>query len=355
MFNVDLGLEIDMSNLANSDVISKASDFNYVSGGINISKIKLTHEIQNNLTIDMDLATNLYDFITFNNVEIESSIFTYDISYDTITHGLNFILLQNVIGDNANMYNQEILGIPMSTFAGSYLSQLNIYNQILNFDFNNSNQLRFYIKPFFTKENINLKYKLDTKTKTYGEIIGFDSAMFDLNCLYDFNGTLGFYTGFVGSHSNYKNVRASQDGLLLGLKLDTLFEKNLFTKFAMNTIFFDNSIKYDGTENNFDSYLVSFALKSGYNFNYNIFSNHVILLQPSLNLYYSLIHNSEYTTQGDAFIKTNNVVDIFTISPEIKATLPLLNNTFIPYINLAGVFNLIYLQILVIELVEEMA
>ena len=86
--NVDLGLEVDMSNLANSDTISKASDFNYISGEINISKIKLTHEVQNNLTIDMDLATNLYDFITFNNVEIESSIFTYDISYDTITHDI---------------------------------------------------------------------------------------------------------------------------------------------------------------------------------------------------------------------------------------------------------------------------
>lgn len=338
--NVDLGLEIDMSNLANSDIISKASDFNYVSGGINISKIKLTHEIQNNLTIDMDQATNLYDFITFNNLIIESSIFNYDITYDTITHDLNFILLQNVIGDNANIYNQEILGIPISTFAGSYLSQLNIYNQILNFDFNNSNQLRFYIKPFFAKENINLKYKLDTKTKTYGEIIGFDSAMFDLNCLYDFKGTLGFYTGFVGSHSNYKNVRASQDGLLLGLKLDTLFEKNLFTKFAMNTIFFDNSIKYDGTENNFDSYLVSFGVKSGYNFNYNAINNYNIILQPSLSLYYSLIHNSEYTTQGNAFIKTNNMINIFTIAPEIKAKLPLFNNTFIPYINLAGVFNI---------------
>lgn len=338
--NVDLGLEIDMSNLANSDVISKASDFNHENGEINISKIKLTHEIQNNLTIDMDLATNLYDFITFNNVEIESSIFTYDISYDTITHDLNFILLQNVIGDNVNIYNQEILGIPMSTFAGSYLSQLNIYNQILNFDFNNSNQLRFYIKPFFAKENINLKYKLDTKTKTYGEIIGFDSGIFDLNCTYNFKGTLGFYTGFVGSHSKYKNVRADQDGILLGIKLDTLFEKKLFTKFAINTIFFDNTIKYDGTENNFDSYLVSFALKSGYNFNYNAINNYNIILQPSLSLYYSLIHNSEYTTQGDAFIKTNNMINIFTISPEIKAKFPLFNNTFIPYINLAGVFNI---------------
>ncbi len=338
--NVDLGLEIDMSNLANSDVISKASDFNYVSGGINISKIKLTHEIQNNLTIDMDLATNLYDFITFDNLTIESNIFNYDITYDTATHDLNFVLLQNVIGDNANIYNQEILGIPMSTFAGSYLSQLNIYNQILNFDFNNSNKLRFYVKPFFAKENINLKYQLNTKTKSYGEIFGFDSGIFDLNCTYNFKGTLGFYTGYVGSHSKYKNVRASQDGLLLGLKLDTLFEKNLFTKFAMNTIFFDNSIKYDGTENNFDSYLVSFALKSGYNFNYNAINNYNIILQPSLSLYYSLIHNSNYTTQGDALIKTNNMINIFTIAPEIKAKLPLLNNTFIPYINLAGVFNI---------------
>lgn len=338
--NVDLGLEIDMSNLANSDTISKASNFNSSNGVINISKIKLTHEVQNNLTIDMDLATNLYDFITFNNLIIESSIFTYDISYDTITHDLNFILLQNVIGDNANIYNQEILGIPMSTFAGSYLSQLNIYNQILNFDFNNSNQLRFYIKPFFAKENINLKYKLDTKTKTYGEIIGFDSAMFDLNCLYDFKGTLGFYTGYVGSHSKYKNVKANQDGILLGLKLDTLFEKKIFTKFAINAIFFDNTIKYDGLDNNFDSYLVSFGVKSGYNFDYNIINNYNVILQPSLSLYYSLIHNSNYTTQGDAFIKTNNMINIFTISPEIKATLPLFNNTFIPYINLAGVFNI---------------
>ena len=338
--NVNLGLEIDMSNLANSDVISKASDFNYVSGGINISKIKLTHEIQNNLTIDMDLATNLYDFITFNNLIIESSIFNYDITYDAITHDLNFILLQNVIGDNANIYNQEILGVPMSTFAGSYLSQLNIYNQILNFDFNNSNQLRFYVKPFFAKENNNLKYELKTKTKTYGEIIGFDSAMFDLNCLYDFKGTLGFYTGYVGSHSKYKNVKADQDGLLLGLKLDTLFEKKIFTKFAINAIFFDNTIKYDGLDNNFDSYLVSFGVKSGYNFDYNIINNYNVILQPAVNMYYSLIHNSNYITQGNAFIKTNNMVNIFTISPEIKAKLPLFNNTFIPYINLAGVFNI---------------
>lgn len=338
--NVDLGLEIDMSNLANSDTISKANNFNGSNGVINISKIKLTHEVQNNLTIDMDLATNLYDFITFDNLTIESNIFNYDITYDTATHDLNFVLLQNVIGDNANIYNQEILGVPMSVFAGSYLSQLNIYNQILNFDFNNSNKLRFYIKPFFAKENINLKYQLNSKTKSYGEIIGFDSGIFDLNCTYNFKGTLGFYTGFVGSHSKYKNVRASQDGLLLGLKLDTLFEKNLFTKFAMNTIFFDNNIKYDGTKNNFDSYLISFALKSGYNFNYNAINNYNIILQPSLSLYYSLIHNSNYTTQGDALIKTNNMINIFTIAPEIKATLPLLNNTFIPYINLAGVFNI---------------
>ncbi len=338
--NVDLGLEIDMSNLANSDVISKASDFNYVSGGINISKIKLTHEIQNNLTIDMDLATNLYDFISFNNTKIESNIFNYEVNYDNITHDLSFILLQNVIGNDAKIYNQEVLSVPMSTFGGSYLSQLNIYDQILNNDFNYSNKRNVYMKPFFAKEDIDLKYNLNTKTKTYGGIFGFDSAMFDLNCTYNFKGTLGFYTGYVGSNSKYLGVKVNQDGALIGLKFDTLFEKKLFTTFSTNAIFFDNNVKYEGIENDFNSYLVSFALKSGYNFNYKALNNSTLILQPSLKLFYSFIHNDEYTTQNDAFIKTNNVVDIFTVSPEIKIKLSLFEDTFIPYINVAGVFNI---------------
>ena len=338
--DVDLGLEIDMSNLANSDTISKSNNFNYVSGGINISKIKLTHEIQNNLTIDMDQATNLYDFITFNNVEIESNIFNYEINYNTTTHDLNFILLQNIIGDDAKIYNQEVLSVPISTFAGSYLSQLNIYNQILSNDFNYSNKKTVYIQPYFAKEDINLKYNLNTKTKTYGGIFGFDSAMFDLNCIYDFKGTLGFYTGYVGSNSKYLGVKVSQDGALIGLKFNTLFEKKLFTTLSTNAIFFDNNIKYEGIENSFNSYLVSFALKSGYNFDYKIFNNSSLILQPSLKLFYSFIHNDGYITQGNALIKTNNVVDIFTISPEIKIKLSLFNNTFIPYINVAGVFNI---------------
>ena len=238
------------------------------------------------------------------------------------------------------IYNQEVLSVPMSTFAGSYLSQLNVYNQILNNDFNYSHKKNIYFQPFFAKEDINLKYNLDTKTKTYGGIFGFDSAMFDLNCTYDFKGTLGFYTGYVGSNSKYLGVKVSQDGALIGLKFDTLFEKKLFTNLSANAIFFDNNIKYEGIENSFNSYLVSFALKSGYNFDYEIFNNSSLILQPSLKLFYSFIHNDEYTTQDDAFIKTNNVVDIFTVSPEIKIKLSLFDNTFIPYINVAGVFNI---------------
>ncbi len=338
--NVNVGLEIDMSNLNNSDTISKATNFNYISGGINISKIKLINEIQNNLTLHMDQATNIYEFISFNNLEIESNIFDYEVSYNEETNDLNFVLLRNIIGNDAKIYNQEILNVPISTFAGSYLSQLNVYDQVLNSDFNNSNRWRFYFKPFFASEDIDLKYNLDTRTKSYGGIVGFDSSTFDLNSVYDFKGTFGFYTGYVGSHSKYKNVKVNQDGALIGLKLDTLFGKKLFATLATNAIFFDNEAKYENVENNFDSYLISFAFKTGYNFDYNVFDDSILTIQPSLNLFYSLIHNNGYTTQNNAFIKTNNMIDIFTLSPEIKIKLSLFDNTFIPYLNIAGVFNM---------------
>ena len=71
------------------------------------------------------------------------------------------------------------------------------------------------------------------------------------------------------------------------LKFNTLFEKKLFTTLSTNAIFFDNNIKYEGIENSFNSYLVSFALKSGYNFDYKIFNNSSLILQPSLKLFYS--------------------------------------------------------------------
>ncbi len=334
--NINLGVEIDIGNLKNSDTISKDNDFNYISGNINISKIKLINEKQNDTTINIDEVSDLSQYIKFsNNLSVNGDIFNYEINYDSDHNNLTFHIIPGTNG-----YNKEILGVPISVFSGNYISQLNIYNQILNFDFNESNLLKFYFKPFFSNENISLKYNLTTKTNSYGGVFGFDSNTIYLTDFYDVMATFGLYTGYVGSNSKFNGLKNKQDGTLLGLKMNFLINKNFFTTFVTNIILFNNKIKYNGIDNEFNSYLTSFALKTGYNFTYNINESKLFTLQPSIMLSYSLIDNNDYITQSNVLIKTNNTINILTISPEIRLNLSILNNTFMPYFSISGFFNI---------------
>jgi len=290
-----------------------------------------------------------------------SPIYKYNVGYDNTTGNFDFTRYNTGgYGD----YNPSILAAPVAAQLGGYLTQLNSYDEAFrNMDMymlmtaqqrqalKNKNKIASidggvlydqtlmrqeraegWFRPFATFEKVGLRNGPKVENVAYGTYMGGESEMYDLG--HGWDGMLGAYIGYNGSHQNYDGVSIYQNGGTLGL-LGMAYKGNFFTGLTINAgaSVAEASTMY-GNEN-FVMLMAGIASKTGYNWE---LANGKFIIQPSWLMSYSFVNSFDYHNAAGVNMHSSPLHAI-QLQPELKF-IGNLKNGWQPYASVAMVWNI---------------
>lgn len=297
-----------------------------------------------------------------------SPIFKYNATYDPDTAMLNFS--QSYGGNASDRFNPAVLSSAVGAQLGSYLTQLNIYDQafsnmdmlmlmpreqriamkyankyastqgtgnggVITFSPNQipEEQKGLWFRPFATFENVGLNNGPNVKNIGYGSLFGGDSDLIELKHGWDM--TYSFYAGYNGSNQNYDRVSIYQNGGTLGAGANW-YKGNFFTGLTANVgANVGEASSMYGNET-FTTLVTGVASKTGYNWE---LINGKFIVQPSFLMSYTFANTFDYTNAAGVRISSDPLHAI-QIAPGLKF-IGNLKNGWQPYIGLQMVWNLI--------------
>lgn len=297
-----------------------------------------------------------------------SPIFKYNATYDPDTAMLNFS--QSHGGNTSDRFNPAVLSSAVGAQLGSYLTQLNIYDQafsnmdmlmlmtreqrmamkyankyaslqgtgnggVITFSPNQipEEQKGLWFRPFATFENVGLKNGPNVKNIGYGSLFRGDSDLIQLKHGWDM--TYSFYGGYNGSNQYYDGVSIYQNGGTLGAGA-SWYKGNFFTGLTANVgANVGEASSMYGSET-FTTLATGVASKTGYNWE---LVNGKFIVQPNFLMSYTFANTFDYTNAAGVKISSDPLHAI-QIAPGLKF-IGNLKNGWQPYIGLQMVWNLI--------------
>jgi len=350
----NLRIDADLKN----EVADKITSANPVTGTgiLNVNHINLLSDATTNTTNLLIADNNVKGYVQVGVTDVESPLYKYNLSYNSSSGTLGF--------ENTHNFSPSILTPQVATMTGTYLTQTNTYAEA----FGNLDSIMFmsksdrllmecrnktadadgqfvfsptllpeekagiWVKQFTTFENIPLNNGPNVSNVGYGTLVGADSEIKPLGR--GFRGYVTAYMGYNGSHQNYDNVGAYQNGGLLGLT-GTVYKGNFFAALTANTgASVGNTFTTYGTDT-FTTLLAGTALKTGYNF--ELFNGKMII-QPSYTMSYSFAKTFDYTAASGADI-TSSPLNAIQIIPGIKL-IGNLKNGWQPYLGVNMAWNI---------------
>lgn len=337
----------------------------YITGNqtLNIAGIRLLSDAKNGYTsINFTENPTLMAAVNYTgNTNITySPICRYLVNYDGSNGNFNFM---------RNGFNPAVLAAPVAAQVGSYLSQLNIYEQafsnmdmvmlmtkkerqamkmtnkyanqgtgaggIITFSPNQIPEQNkgVWFRPFTTFENVGLKNGPKVGNVAYGSLVGGDSEIIELKRGWDM--TYSLYAGYTGSHQTYDGVGIYQNGGTLGAST-AFYKGNFFTGLTANvganiaeasTMFGSEDLTMLAT---------GIASKTGYNFE---LADGKFIIQPNYLMSYTFVNTFDYTNKAGVRINSDPLHAI-QIAPGIKF-IGNLKNGWQPYIGVQMVWNLL--------------
>ena len=168
-----------------------------------------------------------------------------------------------------------------------------------------------WFRPYTTFENIPLKNGPKVSNVTYGSFFGYDSALHELGKGWD--GTLGVYAGYTGSHQSFNGNSVYQNGGTLGV-LGVAYKGNFFTGITANVgASAARATNVFGSED-FPILMTGAAWKSGYNWG---LMNNKLVIQPSYMMSYTFVNVFDYTNSAGVNI-TQDPLHAMEFIPGIK-------------------------------------
>lgn len=286
-----------------------------------------------------------------------SPIYQYLVGYDSENGNFDF----------ARSINPAIMASSVAAQVGSYLTQLNNYEQAFgNMDMmmsmtapqrqalklankyaaagSDANLATFspnqipeqekglWYRAFTTIENVGLKNGPSVNNVAYGSLFGGDTPIIELKNGWDAVYTA--YAGYNGSHQTYDGIGIYQNGATLGAT-GVFYKGNLFTGLTANVgaNFADANTMY-GKED-FTMLATGIASKTGYNFE---FADGKFIIQPNYLMSYSFINTFNYTNAAGASI-TSDPLNAIQVAPGIKF-IGNLKNGWQPYAVAQMVWNI---------------
>ena len=345
-----LGLDIDLANKT-GDFIT-ADTINLRGGSLLIDELNiLSDETSPNTKVAVvDTKGGLSEQTSLKEgIEAYGPIYKYDTSYDKTTGEIEFINAgkaeSGVSGGDVSYgdLNPDVTAVPVSTNAGVYISQANVYREALG----NAAMLpvspagmasgdvmagRAWMRPFMSDEEVSLDNGPKVDNRVWGMLVGLDSrkVYFD-NC---WDGVFSGYVGTTGSRQKYDGVRINQKAAVLGAS--AMFKRGEFwTGLTANVMYGDGKAHTHFGTDDFHNLSTGFALKAGRNF----YLGDGFTLQPSFMGSYTYVKTSDYTTSAGVDIDSD-AIQIVQLTPGLRLMWDA-GNGWMPYIGYSYYWNLV--------------
>lgn len=368
--NSNIFVDVDLANKSMDKLT--ANNSSYTGGKLNVAGMNLLSDAINdftsiNFTEDNNLKSNVA--YTGDSQVAYSPIYKYNVNYNANNGNFEFKRGNGGGGGNASdAFNPAVLTGPVGAQLGSYLTQLNTYEQafanmdmlmlmprvqriamkyankyastqgtgeggVITFSPNqiSEEQKGLWFRPFATFENVGLKNGPNVKNIGYGSLFGGDSDLLELKHGWDMQ--YSFYGGYNGSNQYYNGVSIYQNGGSLGAS-STWYKDNFFTGLTANVganVGEANSMY--GNED-FTMLATGIASKTGYNWE---LANGKFIVQPSFLMSYTFVNTFDYTNAAGVRISSDPLHAI-QIAPGLKF-IGNLKNGWQPYIGLQMVWN----------------
>lgn len=293
-----------------------------------------------------------------------SPIYKYNVTYDPTTTMLNFARG----GGDSSDFNPAVLSSSVGAQMGSYLNQINIYEQAFsNMDLmmimprEQRNAMKYankyasqgtgnggiitfspnqipeedkglWFRPYTTFENVDLNKGPNVKNIAYGSLFGGDTGLIELGHGWDM--VASAYAAYNGSNQNYDGVTITQNGGSLGVS-GAWYKGNFYTGLTANVgaNVADASSMY-GKED-FTMLATGVASKTGYNIE---LANGKFIIQPNFLMSYTFVNTFDYTNAAGVKI-TSDPLHAIQIAPGIKL-IGNLKNGWQPYIGVQMIWNI---------------
>ena len=345
-----LGLDIDLANKT-GDFIT-ADTINLRGGSLLIDELNiLSDETSPNTKVAVvDTKGGLSEQTSLKEgIEAYGPIYKYDTSYDKTTGEIEFINAGKAEGGASGGdvsygdLNPDVTAVPVSTNAGVYISQANVYREALG----NAAMLpvspagmasgdvmagRAWMRPFMSDEEVSLDNGPKVDNRVWGMLVGLDSrkVYFD-NC---WDGVFSGYVGTTGSRQKYDGVRINQKAAVLGAS--AMFKRGEFwTGLTANVMYGDGKAHTRFGTDDFHNLSTGFALKAGRNF----YLGDGFTLQPSFMGSYTYVKTSDYTTSAGVDIDSD-AIQIVQLTPGLRLMWDV-GNGWMPYIGYSYYWNLV--------------
>lgn len=368
--NSNIFVDVDLANKSMDKLT--ANNSSYTGGKLNVAGMNLLSDAINdftsiNFTEDNNLKSNVA--YTGDSQVAYSPIYKYKVNYNANNGNFEFKRGNGGGGGNASdAFNPAVLTGPVGAQLGSYLTQLNTYEQafanmdmlmlmpraqriamkyankyastqgtgeggVITFSPNqiSEEQKGLWFRPFATFENVGLKNGPNVKNIGYGSLFGGDSDLLELKHGWDMQ--YSFYGGYNGSNQYYNGVSIYQNGGSLGAS-STWYKDNFFTGLTANVgANVGEASSMYGNED-FTMLATGIASKTGYNWE---LANGKFIVQPSFLMSYTFVNTFDYTNAAGVRISSDPLHAI-QIAPGLKF-IGNLKNGWQPYIGLQMVWN----------------
>ncbi len=369
--NSNIFVDVDLANKSMDKLT--ANNSSYTGGTLNVAGMNLLSDAINDFTsINFTNDDNLKSHIAYtgNSQVAYSPIYKYNVAYNQNNGNFEFKRGNGGGGGNASdTFNPAVLAGPVGAQLGSYLTQLNLYEQafanmdmlmlmpkaqriamkyankyastqgtgeggVITFSPNQipEEQKGLWFRPFATFENVGLSNGPNVKNIGYGSLFGGDSDLIELKRGWDMQ--YSFYGSYNGSNQYYEGVSIYQNGGSLGAS-STWYKGNFFTGLTANVgaNVAEASSMY-GNED-FTMLATGIASKTGYNWE---LANGKFIIQPSFLMSYTFVNTFDYTNAAGVRISSDPLHAI-QIAPGLKF-IGNLKNGWQPYIGLQMVWNI---------------
>lgn len=359
-------LDVD---LANSKMDSLDPSRVTAGGGkLKVAGLNLLSEAKDDLTTinftkNSDLASNVE--YTGDAQVAYSPIYKYNVDYNQSNGNFSFSR-----GNGVNSFNPTVLASPVAAQVGSYLAQLNLYEEAFtNMDMfmllprekrqamkfankyaftqgtGNDGVITFspnqfaekdkglWFRPYATFEKVGLKNGPSVSNVAYGSLFGGDSGLVELSRGWDMMYSL--YAGYTGSHQAYNGVSIYQNGGTLGAS-GAWYKGNFFTGLTANVGANAGEASSRFGNDNFTMLATGIASKTGYNFE---LAKGKFVIQPNYLMSYTFVNTFDYTNSQGVRIDSNPL-NAIQIAPGIKF-IGQLKNGWQPYASVQMVWNIL--------------
>lgn len=251
---------------------------------------------------------------------VRTSVINPNIEASSIAGIVNGAMTQGLIYQKAlqGTDNAALIGLGMS--SGDEMSEYAIG--------------RMWIRPFLSKENIDLKYSNTVRAQARGMVFGIDSN--DIHLDNDGELTISLYGAVIDSDQKFEQNKVKQTGGNLGGSIVATYG-DFFAAVTANIGMSDNEVNTITGKDNFNIYLGGAAFKTGYNIGLN--EDESLIIQPNFLTSYTALKTENYHTSAGVHVKSD-MLHVVEIAPGFKL-IKEYDHGFKAYATVTAVWNVV--------------